>query len=150
MRVCHMTRMYCSALILQLRSLKCRRLSILQVRNAVISLSATRLNSTLGDIDMDTAIPSSSAITAAKEKRDRLRKTGDTTDDFISLSVTKRADYSKGPHPESRLMREDDEVGEGDDGKSYFSALGCITLTCRRRICGIHQRTRAHCSWEEV
>lgn len=66
---------------------------------------------------MDTLIPSSSTITAAKEKRDRLRKTGNTEDDFISLSVAKRSDYSQGPHPESRLMREDDEVGEGEDGQ---------------------------------
>lgn len=72
----------------------------------------------LGDIDIDTTIPSTSAITAAKEKRERLRKTDNSTaDDFISLSVTKRVDYSQGPHPESRLVREDDEVGEGDDGK---------------------------------
>jgi hypothetical protein len=69
-----------------------------------------------GDIDMDTSIPSGSTINAAKEKRERLRKTGDTGNDFISLSVTKRQDYSQGPHPESRLVREDDELGEGDDG----------------------------------
>ena len=66
---------------------------------------------------MDTAIPSSSSSVAAKEKRERLRKTGNTGDDYISLSITKRTDYSQGPHPESRLMREDDEVGEGDDGR---------------------------------
>lgn len=65
---------------------------------------------------METAIPSTSAITAAKEKRDRLRKSGTSGDDYISLSITKRVDYSQGPHPESRLVREDDEVGEGDDG----------------------------------
>lgn len=65
---------------------------------------------------MDTLIPSDSAVKAAKEKRDRIRKTGTPGDDYISLSLTKRTDYSQGPHPDSRLVREDDEVGEGDDG----------------------------------
>lgn len=37
--------------------------------------------------------------------------------DFISLSVTRKEDLYQGPHPESRLMREDDDLGEGDDGK---------------------------------
>ena len=64
---------------------------------------------------METAIPSASSVQAAKEKRERLRQSG-PEEDFISLSVTKRADFSQGPHPESRLMREDDELGEGDDG----------------------------------
>lgn len=36
---------------------------------------------------------------------------------FISLSVARRDEY-KGPHPESRLVREEDELGEGDDGSS--------------------------------
>jgi GC-rich sequence DNA-binding factor len=45
-----------------------------------------------------------------------LRKTGGTSEDFISLSVTKR-DNNLGPHPESRLVREEDELGEADDGK---------------------------------
>lgn len=35
---------------------------------------------------------------------------------LISLSVSKREDMQQGPHPESRLMREEDELGEGDDG----------------------------------
>ena len=30
--------------------------------------------------------------------------------------VIRRADEPQGPHPESRLVREDDELGEGDDG----------------------------------
>ena len=66
---------------------------------------------------MDTAIPASSVVTAAKEKRERLRKTASVGDDYISLSLTKRDDYSNGPHPESRLVREEDELGEGDDGE---------------------------------
>ena len=68
---------------------------------------------------MDTSIPASSVVQAAKEKRDRLRKIGTSADeDFISLSVTKRSELPQGPHPESRLMREEDELGEGDDGKT--------------------------------
>jgi GC-rich sequence DNA-binding factor len=68
---------------------------------------------------LETAIPSASAISAAKEKRGRLRGTG-TADDFISLSVAKPGDVPQGPHPESRLMREEDELGEGEDGTSSF------------------------------
>jgi GC-rich sequence DNA-binding factor len=37
-------------------------------------------------------------------------------DEYISLSLTTRGDGYQGPHPESRLMREDDDLGEGDDG----------------------------------
>lgn len=63
-------------------------------------------------------------MAAAKEKRERLRagKPSDATsgEDFISLSVTKRAEEWQGPHPESRLMREDDDLGEGDDGMCSF------------------------------
>jgi GC-rich sequence DNA-binding factor len=61
-------------------------------------------------------IPTYSYIIDAKKKRDALRKTGGTSEDFISLSVTKR-DNNLGPHPESRLVREEDELGEADDGK---------------------------------
>ena len=62
-------------------------------------------------------IPSESSVKVAKEKRERLRKVQDTGEqDFISLSVTKREDVHQGPHPESRLEREEDELGEGDDG----------------------------------
>lgn len=65
------------------------------------------------------AIPSQSFVLAAKEKRERLRSSGPAnpnTEDYISLSLTKRDDEYLGPHPESRLMREDDDLGEGDDG----------------------------------
>jgi GC-rich sequence DNA-binding factor len=62
-------------------------------------------------------LPSESSIKVAKEKRERLRKTQVAgEEDFISLSLTRRADEPPGPHPESRLVREDDELGEGDDG----------------------------------
>ncbi len=93
-----------------------------------------------GDVDMETAIPSSSAINAAKEKRDRLRKVGKPEEDFISLSLTKRQDYSQGPHPESRLVREDDEMGEGDDGELLFAIFSTVKWTANElvRICGVH------------
>ena len=64
---------------------------------------------------MEIQLPTSSSIAAAKQKRQLLRKTGgEIGDDYISLSVTKRVD--QGPHPESRLVREEDELGEADDG----------------------------------
>lgn len=65
-------------------------------------------------------IPSESAVKAAKEKRERSRKTGvpeGGEEDYISLTVARKEDMYQGPHPESRLMREDDDLGEGDDGK---------------------------------
>jgi hypothetical protein len=65
------------------------------------------------------AIPSESAVLAAKEKRERMRTTGfesSQADEYISLSLTTRDDGYQGPHPETRLMREDDDLGEGDDG----------------------------------
>ena len=71
-------------------------------------------------IDAQLNIPSESSITAAKQKRERLRQNKSqvgTKDDFISVSVTRREDLYQGPHPESRLMREDDDLGEGDDGE---------------------------------
>ena len=62
-------------------------------------------------------LPSESSIKVAKEKRERLRKTQAAgEEDFISLSLTRRADEPPGPHPESRLVREEDELGEGEDG----------------------------------
>lgn len=68
---------------------------------------------------MEGVIPSASSVQAAKEKRERLRKTagvGEESEDYISLSVAKRCDFSQGPHPESRLVREDDELGEAEEG----------------------------------
>jgi GC-rich sequence DNA-binding factor len=64
----------------------------------------------------ESIIPSESSIKVAKERRGLLRKTGVSgEDDFISLSVARRSE-DQGPHPESRLMREEDEVGDADDG----------------------------------
>ncbi|GBE83032.1 nineteen complex-related protein 2-domain-containing protein [Sparassis latifolia] len=73
--------------------------------------------------DSETAILSGSSILAAKQKRERLRtaeKSGN--EDYISLSVSKRSDYSQGPHPESRLVREEDELGDADDEFSEFTS----------------------------
>jgi len=74
----------------------------------------------------ETIIPAESSIKAAREKRERLRKMGapdSSGDGFISLSVAKRGDFEQGPHPESRLMREEDDLGEGDDGMCAVSLL---------------------------
>ena len=81
-------------------------------------------------------IPSESSIKVAKEKRERLRHTQVTgEEDFISLSVTKRADEPQGPHPESRLVREEDELGEGDDGKPLCVCTVSIYLRSLYRVC---------------
>ena len=72
----------------------------------------------------NTEIPSESSILAAKQKRERIRQTkiaapaAEGEEDFIALSVSRKEDVYQGPHPESRLMREDDDLGEGDDGAS--------------------------------
>jgi hypothetical protein len=50
----------------------------------------------------------------------------DHTKDFISLAVTRRSDEYQGPHPESRLVREGDELGEGDDGDRPLSSTKCV------------------------
>jgi GC-rich sequence DNA-binding factor len=81
----------------------------------------------------DMAIPTGSHIAAARERRTAARKlpvlskpetsSFNNEEDYISLDVSRsfgeRLKEKSGPHPESRLMREDDEVGEGDDGERY-------------------------------
>lgn len=112
-----------------------------------------RLTGDVADGDADTVIPSGASITAAKEKRERLRKTtANGDDDFISLSLTKRDNYSTGPHPLSRLVREEDELGEGDDGEliSMASSTAHI-LTCTScRVRRIHQCSGEDCVGEKV
>ncbi|KAJ7583627.1 nineteen complex-related protein 2-domain-containing protein [Mycena floridula] len=72
-------------------------------------------------------IPSSSSILSAKEQRKRLQAQPESQD-FISLTVATRSD-DQGPHPESRLIREEDELGEGDDEYAeYTSAQERIAL----------------------
>ncbi|KAG6853058.1 hypothetical protein C0991_007202, partial [Blastosporella zonata] len=83
----------------------------------------------------EAVIPTESSIKDAKERRDRLRKVGVSgEEDFISLSVIRKADASVGPHPSSRLVREEDELGEGDDEFSeYTSAQERIALGKKSR-----------------
>ncbi|KAJ6621800.1 nineteen complex-related protein 2-domain-containing protein [Mycena sp. CBHHK59/15] len=90
---------------------------------------------TVDIFESETSIPSESSIKVAKERRERFRKTGASgEDDFISLSVVKRGDEPQGPHPESRLMREEDELGEGDDEfAEYTSAQERIALGKKSR-----------------
>lgn len=85
----------------------------------------------------DAIIPSESSIKVARERRELLRKTGETdisgADDFVSLSVVRRVE-DQGPHPESRLMREEDEVGDADDEfAEYTSAQERIALGKKSR-----------------
>ncbi|KAG6902530.1 hypothetical protein C0995_015348 [Termitomyces sp. Mi166 len=80
-------------------------------------------------------IPTESLIKATKDRRERLRKTGVSgEEDFVSLSVVRKADEPEGPHPMSRLMREEDELGEGDDEfAEYTSAQERIALGKKSR-----------------
>ncbi|TFK27623.1 hypothetical protein FA15DRAFT_586077 [Coprinopsis marcescibilis] len=89
-------------------------------------------------------IPSESSIKVAKEKRERLRKVqGTGEEDFISLSLTKRSEDA-GPHPESRLMREEDELGEADDEfAEYTSAQERIALGKKSRKVEAANRRKA-------
>ncbi|KAJ4482295.1 nineteen complex-related protein 2-domain-containing protein [Lentinula aciculospora] len=82
----------------------------------------------------DTLIHADSTIKQAKERRERLRKSGlSSSEDYISLSVTRKTD-DQGPHPESRLVREEDELGEGDDEYAeYTSAQERIALGKKSR-----------------
>lgn len=80
----------------------------------------------------NTEIPSESSILAAKQKRERIRQTktavptAEGEEDFIALSVSRKEDVYQGPHPESRLMREDDDLGEGDDGAFSMRLKGYL------------------------
>ncbi|KZV86977.1 hypothetical protein EXIGLDRAFT_621222 [Exidia glandulosa HHB12029] len=131
-----------------LSELKAQTLSTPPPRHATEDVDMFIDDSTFADASMqladmdelpdpgETIIPSESSIVAAKQKRDRLRKTGGTKeDDFISLEVTKRSSLKDdGPHPESRLVREDDEVGEGDDElPEYTGAQERIALGKKAR-----------------
>ncbi|KAF8073909.1 nineteen complex-related protein 2-domain-containing protein [Lyophyllum atratum] len=90
-------------------------------------------------------IPTESSIKVAKERRERLRKTGVSgEEEFISLSVVRKSDEYQGPHPESRLMREEDELGEGDDEFSeYTSAQDRIALGKKSRKVEANKRRDA-------
>lgn len=100
--------------------------------HSVLGDSAMQILDTIGNDTEVAAIPSQSAVLAAKEKRERMRAAGPSSshaDEYISLSLTTRVDEYQGPHPESRLMREDDDLGEGDDDfAEYTSAKTRIAL----------------------
>ncbi|XP_006462556.1 hypothetical protein AGABI2DRAFT_179259 [Agaricus bisporus var. bisporus H97] len=109
------------------------------------------LDSSIQVIDVDmvvedgtTVIHSESMVKNAKDRRERLRKTGiSNEEDYVSLSVTKREDIDAGPHPESRLAREEDELGEGDDEfAEYTSAQERIALGKKaRKKAAVDRRT---------
>jgi len=93
-------------------------------------------------------LPTSSSIAAAKQKRKLLRKTGrEIGDDYISLSLTKHVD--QGPHPMSRLVREEDELGEADDGEGFSNTNLLVLNDETLRICGVYQRARTNCAWKK-
>ncbi|KAJ3838020.1 nineteen complex-related protein 2-domain-containing protein [Lentinula raphanica] len=94
--------------------------------------------------DSDTLIHTESTIKQAKERRERLRKSGvSLNEDYISLSVTRKLD-DQGPHPESRLVREEDELGEGDDEYAeYTSAQERIALGKKSRKAEASKRREA-------
>lgn len=73
--------------------------------------------------DTTAGIPDDAAIAAARMKRQaaiNTAKRGVESEDYIALGGGQIAvwDGEKGPHPESRLMREEDEGEEGDEGGS--------------------------------
>ncbi|KAN0060321.1 hypothetical protein ACQY0O_007650 [Thecaphora frezii] len=89
------------------------------------------------------AIPSESVVRAAKEKRAKMRQmaaagSGGGGEDFISLGTTRSSALSlrggggggqvrassrdyEGPHPESRLQREEDEYGSGEEEYAEYT-----------------------------
>lgn len=74
-------------------------------------------------IDTTEGIPDTAAIAAAKMKRQAKVESSKHDiggeEDFISLGGGKLVVHDgedRGPHPESRLMREEDEGDEGDEG----------------------------------
>ncbi|KAL8278337.1 hypothetical protein RQP46_009229 [Phenoliferia psychrophenolica] len=68
--------------------------------------------------DVPSEIPTTAAINSAREKRERMRLDGggSGSDAFISLEVG-MANKSG----QSRLMREEDEIGDGDDDLAEFT-----------------------------
>ncbi|GAA5906527.1 uncharacterized protein JCM6883_004506 [Sporobolomyces salmoneus] len=74
--------------------------------------------------DVASTIPTTNAIAQAKARREELRKTGgSTSSDYISLSgsgsISTVGFASKGG--DSRLVREDDELGDGDEDLADFT-----------------------------
>ncbi|WVR08253.1 hypothetical protein IAU60_005300 [Kwoniella sp. DSM 27419] len=78
--------------------------------------------------DTTAGIPDDAAIAAAKAKRQAAlesKRHGGNEEDYISLGDGKIAVYDgdQGPHPESRLMREEDEEGDGDEDLAEFTGV---------------------------
>ena len=77
--------------------------------------------------DTTAGIPDAAAVAAAKSKRQAAVESTkhDLGEDYIALGGQVAVyDGEKGPHPESRLMREDDEVGDGDEGECCSRGTG--------------------------
>ncbi|KAG9293655.1 hypothetical protein G9A89_018992 [Geosiphon pyriformis] len=60
-------------------------------------------------------IPDVNAIHAAKKQREMLRQQGNARPEYISLSEETDVIPSSGKHIESRLVREEDEIGDADE-----------------------------------
>lgn len=76
------------------------------------SLARLRFGADLADL----GIPSEAVVAAAKDRRKKAALSGtntEVTSDFISLCDNDNA--GRGPHPESRLQREEDEQGSGEE-----------------------------------
>jgi GC-rich sequence DNA-binding factor len=76
--------------------------------------------------DSTAGIPDAVAVASAKAKRlaaAQMKKRGLDGEDYIALGDGQVAVWEgdKGPHPESRLMREEDEGEDGDEGWSEQS-----------------------------
>lgn len=83
--------------------------------------------------DSTAGIPDAVAVAAAKAKRlaaAELKKRGLDGEDYIALGDGQVAMWEgdKGPHPESRLMREEDEGGDGDEGECAGMKCGSAKL----------------------
>ena len=77
--------------------------------------------------DTTAGIPDEAAVAAAKSKRQAAVESGkhDLGEDYKALGGGQIAVYDgeKGPHPESRLMREEDEGEEGDEELAEYTEV---------------------------
>lgn len=72
-------------------------------------------------VDPASTIPTTNAIAQAKARREELRKTGHQADDFISLSGSVSTVGFANKGGDSRLVREEDELGDGDEDLADFT-----------------------------
>jgi GC-rich sequence DNA-binding factor len=87
-------------------------------------------------LDTTQGIPDEALIAAAKAKRKTAVGTGVSSgsglggEDYISITQDNGklalfdSDIKSGPHPESRLQREEDEEGDGDEGELNLGMVG--------------------------